>query len=316
MALESGTYVKDLVSTNPPGTDAISQGDDHIRLIKSVLKNSFPSNSNAPIVPDISGNGDKYLQVNSGATATHWVTLDVDSLTERKGEFSRPTFSYSGSTLTVSPGYYHMGAKGYNVSWDSDITVTTTSTGWRYIYLDDSAITTKTVSAGQIIESGTAPSYNSTYHGWYNGNDRCIFAVYATGGTITSFYHSGDTFVQYLTDQAADTNNQSSGAYAVFCPQIGTGVEIFGEVTIALKSPTGSTSGSTFYAASYVGTGQLIGTVEAGDGTYDDEHVASNKRIATYDSGSARYIYITKSGGATANNWNGYTNGWYLPMGM
>jgi hypothetical protein len=47
MALESGTYVKDLVSTNPPGTDAISQGDDHLRLIKSVLQNSFPSNSNA-----------------------------------------------------------------------------------------------------------------------------------------------------------------------------------------------------------------------------------------------------------------------------
>ena len=75
MALESGTYVKDLVSTNPPGTDAISQGDDHLRLIKSVLQNSFPSNSNAPIIPDVSGNGGKYLQVNSGATATQWGTL-------------------------------------------------------------------------------------------------------------------------------------------------------------------------------------------------------------------------------------------------
>ena len=57
MALESGTYIKDLVSTNPPGTDSISQGDDHLRLIKSTIQASFPSNTNAPTVPDIAGNG-------------------------------------------------------------------------------------------------------------------------------------------------------------------------------------------------------------------------------------------------------------------
>lgn len=42
MALESGTYIDDLTITNPPGTDAKSQGDDHFRLIKKVLKNTFP----------------------------------------------------------------------------------------------------------------------------------------------------------------------------------------------------------------------------------------------------------------------------------
>tara|TARA_R100000458_G_scaffold50713_2_gene51012 strand:+ start:471 stop:2285 length:1815 start_codon:yes stop_codon:yes gene_type:complete len=43
MALESGTYLDDLVNTNPTATDNVSQGDDHLRLIKKVLKNSFPS---------------------------------------------------------------------------------------------------------------------------------------------------------------------------------------------------------------------------------------------------------------------------------
>jgi len=43
MALESATYISGLVSANPPGTDAISQGDDHIRLIKSVLKSTLPN---------------------------------------------------------------------------------------------------------------------------------------------------------------------------------------------------------------------------------------------------------------------------------
>lgn len=41
MALETGTYIKDLVSSNPTGSDAKSQGDDHLRLIKSVLLNSI-----------------------------------------------------------------------------------------------------------------------------------------------------------------------------------------------------------------------------------------------------------------------------------
>ena len=43
MALESATYISGLVAANPPGTDAISQGDDHIRLIKTVLKASLPN---------------------------------------------------------------------------------------------------------------------------------------------------------------------------------------------------------------------------------------------------------------------------------
>jgi hypothetical protein len=43
MALESTTYIDGLVTTNPTGTDARSQGDDHIRLVKSAIKATFPS---------------------------------------------------------------------------------------------------------------------------------------------------------------------------------------------------------------------------------------------------------------------------------
>lgn len=43
MGLEAGSFINDLVVTNPiGGTDPRSQGDDHLRLIKTVLKNSFP----------------------------------------------------------------------------------------------------------------------------------------------------------------------------------------------------------------------------------------------------------------------------------
>ena len=43
MGLESATYIDDLVITNPTGSDDRSTADDHLRLIKSVLKTSFPT---------------------------------------------------------------------------------------------------------------------------------------------------------------------------------------------------------------------------------------------------------------------------------
>ena len=47
MGLETGTYIDSLNSSNPTATDAVSQGDDHIRLIKSTVKATFPNLSNA-----------------------------------------------------------------------------------------------------------------------------------------------------------------------------------------------------------------------------------------------------------------------------
>jgi hypothetical protein len=41
MSLEAGNTIKQLVATNPEGTDPKSQGDDHLRLLKATLKNQF-----------------------------------------------------------------------------------------------------------------------------------------------------------------------------------------------------------------------------------------------------------------------------------
>ncbi len=42
MSLEAPGFIKDLIPTNPEGTDPKSQGDDHLRLIKQCLLNQFP----------------------------------------------------------------------------------------------------------------------------------------------------------------------------------------------------------------------------------------------------------------------------------
>lgn len=43
MALENVSYIGSLVPANPVSTDTVSQADDHIRLIKQVLINTFPN---------------------------------------------------------------------------------------------------------------------------------------------------------------------------------------------------------------------------------------------------------------------------------
>lgn len=44
MGLEAATFISQLVASNPVGaTDPKAQGDDHLRLIKSALQNTFPN---------------------------------------------------------------------------------------------------------------------------------------------------------------------------------------------------------------------------------------------------------------------------------
>ena len=47
MALETSTYIDGLVTTNPTSSDNVGDGDNHIRLLKSVLKNTLPAVSGA-----------------------------------------------------------------------------------------------------------------------------------------------------------------------------------------------------------------------------------------------------------------------------
>lgn len=68
MGLESGTYVSDLNVANPLGSDAKSDGDAHLRLIKTVLKNTFPNLTGA--VDATQGELNEATYVNDTVTVT------------------------------------------------------------------------------------------------------------------------------------------------------------------------------------------------------------------------------------------------------
>lgn len=79
MGLETATYVDGLNTSNPAATDGLAQADDHIRLIKSTIKNTFPnldaamtaSEDDLNLMTGISGTtpvAGQIVQVNSGLT--------------------------------------------------------------------------------------------------------------------------------------------------------------------------------------------------------------------------------------------------------
>ncbi len=71
MGLETGTYVDDLISTNPiGGSDFLSEGDNHLRLIKSVLRNSFPGQTFPIGLVTDTGAANAYAGVMSPAPAS------------------------------------------------------------------------------------------------------------------------------------------------------------------------------------------------------------------------------------------------------
>jgi len=314
MALESGTYIKDLVDTNPPGTDAISQGDDHIRLIKTVLQNSFPSTNNAAIIPDISGNGLKYLQVNSGATATQWSSI------RQRGYVSRATIEYSSATaILIGAGEYEVddGSTPTNYYWDSQLTFTIGSGGsnasssaagtsqWQYLYIDDSAISASPLVAASFLNSTTAPTYSHTKHGWYNGSDRCIFAFYIdSSGNIEKWFHDGGNYV-LLSDDYSNGGTTTSTSYQAitimmpaFTKKAECNFEIDGQIATSRSYQYWRVTGS--------GGEHVLGRIE------DDEaeYVVNNVTIYT----DANHQIDIKNN--TAPNVRPFTAGWYIPGGM
>jgi len=109
MALESATYVDGLVITNPTGSDSISQGDDHLRLIKTVLKNSLPNVTTAttPIV-SVSHNipvSSSYMRSATYATTAQTITHSKVSATSTLyityNGFVQFAFNFDAGTATA-----------------------------------------------------------------------------------------------------------------------------------------------------------------------------------------------------------------------
>lgn len=92
MALETDTYTSDLVSTNPTSSDPKSQGDDHIRLIKSTVKATLPNLTGAMT------SSHTELNILDGATLSTSELNILDGVTSSAAELN----ILDGATLDVT----------------------------------------------------------------------------------------------------------------------------------------------------------------------------------------------------------------------
>ena len=78
MGLETASYISELVNTNPTATDPVSQGDNHLRLIKAVLQTQFSGLSGTTAVT--ASGAEMNLVDGCTATTTELNYLDITTL--------------------------------------------------------------------------------------------------------------------------------------------------------------------------------------------------------------------------------------------
>jgi hypothetical protein len=89
MALEVGTFISDLVATNPTSTDPKAEGDDHIRLLKSTVKATFPNVTGA------------VLPTHTELNFVDGVTSGIQGQLNARAPINNPTFT---GTVTIPSG--------------------------------------------------------------------------------------------------------------------------------------------------------------------------------------------------------------------
>ena len=134
MGLETGTYLDALVPTNPASTDGLAQADDHIRLLKSALKNTLPNLSGAVSATQAELNvlagitsSTSDLNVLDGITATTaqlnftaGVTSNIQTQMNAKAPLASPTFTGTlnaptANVTTVDLGDWTITQSGANL---------------------------------------------------------------------------------------------------------------------------------------------------------------------------------------------------------
>ena len=97
MGLETASYISQLVATNPLATDPISQGDDHLRLIKSVLQTQFSGLSGTTAVTT----SEAEMNILDGVTETSTELNYLDITTLGTSENSKVVTQSAGGVITV-----------------------------------------------------------------------------------------------------------------------------------------------------------------------------------------------------------------------
>jgi hypothetical protein len=207
--------------------------------------------------------------------------------------------------------YHHVGTKEQMVYWDSQLTFQFTSlatSDWSYLYLDDSAIVTSEtnlITVSELIDSLTEPTWNDAKKGWYNGEDKCIFAVLTDGSSnILEFFHSKD-FVAYgnnIEDLAMTDIDLAWTDVTLTIPAFCRSAEVIfeGLYDSNAQAPKWRTNGSTEGGHQFMRLGST------------STRSINTLQVITDDTLKIEIVNTASDGSDLGVK----TSGWYFPIGM
>ena len=165
MAKETATYISQLVATNPVASDSVSVGDDHLRMLKTVLKTQFSGLTGTTAISATEAEMN-YLDI-----ATLGTSADSKVLTQASGVVTiAGDVVVSGTTPKVTIGdagaedsmlAFDGNAVDFHVSLDDtadDLVIGTgTTAGTATAISIDGGGTLATTFYGDVVMGGTTP---------------------------------------------------------------------------------------------------------------------------------------------------------------
>lgn len=112
-----------------------------------------------------------------------------------------PVFKTTTS-ITLKTGYGVCNGNYFKMTADIDLTIDAFSNGsYTYIYIDDSE---SSYPIPTFISSTTVPAWSDSLFGWYNGDDRCIGALYCDSASTIEFFFSNQVgnIVEVIPDMS------------------------------------------------------------------------------------------------------------------
>lgn len=199
MSLETGLYLGNLVPSNPGGSDPKAQGDDQMRLLKTVLLNSFPGFAGSILVAGL----------DSGVTNAYTITptTPLPAYTAKMTALFSPVVANTGAvTLNISG----LGAKAIVSTSGAPLVSGDLAVGRYYMAVYDgtqfrlTAITKNYID--QLVISGAIPGVNDpTNAGKFFTTDG------VSGGWVALDLRSGPVIDKGNTGSTAQVINWNDG---------------------------------------------------------------------------------------------------------
>ena len=200
MGLETGTYIDSLNTSNPGATDSVAQGDDHIRLLKSTIKNSFPN-------------------ITGAMTATHTELNLLDGCTANTTELNYVDIATLGTAeaskaLTVDANKDVTGIRNLTVTGDVS-NASGTLTTLQAVYPVGSIYINAAVSTnpGTLLGFGTWVAF---------GTGRTMVGLDASQTEFDTLEEVGGAKTHTLTESELPSHYHLSGYGADATPRHGT----------------------------------------------------------------------------------------------